>query len=128
MNTSKVHHLTCEWRHQKNGGNGQRITFSSDSSNRSCCIVDAGLRIYHRSKQLAMKDSKPVAVCVVKGETRFITARKGTSLLHEVAQEVLGLQKNDLVVKQWLTHSIRVTAANLLHRMQLSNSYIKKRL
>ena len=118
LNTSKVRHLTCEWRHQKNNDNGQSITFSGDSSNRSYCIVDAGLRIYHRSKRLGMKDSESMTVYAVKGET----------LLREAAQEVLGLQKSDPVVKKWPTHSMRVTAADLLHRMQLSNSYIQKRL
>ena len=100
LNTAKVRPPTCEWRHKKNGDNDQRIIFSGDNSSRSYCIVDAGLRIYHRSKRLGMKDSDPMAVCVVKGETRFITARKVTSLLREAAQEVLGLQKNDPVVKQ----------------------------
>jgi hypothetical protein len=69
-----------------------------------------------------------MAVCARKGEVQFITARRVTTLLREAAQEVLGLQKKDPVVNQWSTHSIRVTAANLLHRMQLSNSYIQKRL
>ena len=51
-----------------------------------------------------------------------------TALLREAAQEVLGLHEKDPVIKQWSTHSIRVTVANLLHRMQLSNSCIQKRL
>ena len=59
---------------------------------------------------------------------QYITARKVTALLCETAQEVLGLHENDPVINQWSTHSIRVTAANLLHRMQLSNSCIQKRL
>ena len=91
-------------------------------------MVAAGLRICHRSKRLGMKDHEPLAVCVTKGKVRFITARKVTALLREAAQEVLGLHKKDPVVSQWSTHSLRVTAANLLHRMQMSNSYIQKRL
>ena len=128
LNADTVRYLSCRWRHQKNGDNGEEVTFSGDISNRKYCIVTAGLRIYHRSKRLGTKDHEPMAVCARKGEVQFITARKVTTLLREAAQEVLGLQKKDPVVNQWSTHSIRVTAANLLHRMQLSNSYIQKRL
>ena len=123
-----VHHLTCTWRHQKNGDNGQDVTFSGDRTNRRYCIVTAGLRIYHRSKRLGMKDGEPMGVCRIKGKVRFITSRKVTALLREAAQQVLGLDKCDPELKLWSTHSIRVTAANLLHRMQFSDSFIMKRL
>ena len=113
---------------EKNSDNGEEVAFSGDISNHEYCIVAAGLRIYHRSRRLGTKDHEPMAVCAKKGKVQFITARKVTALLREAAQEVLGLRKEDPVIKQWSTHSIRVTAANLLHRMQLSNSYIQKRL
>ena len=128
LNTDTVRYLSCRWRHQKNGDNGEEITFSGDTANREYCIVAAGLRIYHRSRRLGTKDHEPMAVCVKKGKVQFITARKVTALLREAAQEVLGLHEKDPVINQWSTHSIRVTAANLLHRMQLSNSCIQKRL
>ena len=128
LNADTVRYLSCRWRHQKNGDNGEEITFSGDISNRKYCIVTAGLRIYHRSLRLGTKDHEPMAVCVKKGKVQFITARKVTALLREAAQEVLGLQEKDPVVNQWSTHSIRVTAANLLHRMQLSTTCIQKRL
>ena len=41
---------------------------------------------------------------------------------------VLNIKKDDPSLKLWSTHSIRVTAANLLHRANLSDSYIKTRL
>ena len=50
------------------------------------------------------------------------------ALLREAAHQVLGLRKEDPELKMWSTHSIRVTAANLLHRMRLSDSFIMKRL
>ena len=49
-------------------------------------------------------------------------------ILREAAHHSLGLAKTDPEIKMWSTHSVRVTAANLLHRMRLSDSYIMKRL
>ena len=75
-----------------------------------------------------MTDHEPMAVYRAMGKTRFITSRKVTALLREAAHQVLGLRKEDPELKMWSTHSIRVTAANLLHRMRLSDSFIMKRL
>ena len=45
-------YLTCIWRSQKNGDNGQEITFAGDRNNPKYCTVEAGLHVYHRSKCL----------------------------------------------------------------------------
>ena len=121
-------HLTCEWQNQKNDDNGQEITFAGDRSNPKYCIVEAGLRVYHRSRRLGTADHEPMAVCKSKGKTRHITSRRVTWLLREAAHHVLGLDRTSPEIKMWSTHSVRVTAANLLHRMRLSDSYIMKRL
>ena len=44
------------------------------------------------------------------------------------ASLVLNIKQDDPSLKLWSTHSIRVMAANLLHRANLSDSYIKTRL
>ena len=44
------------------------------------------------------------------------------------ASIVLNIKKDDPSLKLWSTHSIQVTAANLLHRANLSDSYIQTRL
>ena len=50
------------------------------------------------------------------------------SHLRTSASLVLNIKKEDPSLKLWSTHSIRVTAANLLHRANLSDSYIQTRL
>ena len=50
------------------------------------------------------------------------------SLLRQAASETLGIPYSHAELKLWSTHSIRVTAANLLYRMQLSDQYIMTRL
>ena len=128
LTAKHVNYLTCEWRHQKNDDNGQKVTFAGDRDNPNYCVVEASLRVYHRSKRLGMKDHEPMGVYGAMGKTHFITARKTTALLREAAHHVLGLSKTDPEIKLWSTHSIRVTAANLLHRMRLTDSFIMKRL
>ena len=39
LNNDTVRYLSCRWRHQKNGDNGEEITFSSNNSNREYYIV-----------------------------------------------------------------------------------------
>jgi hypothetical protein len=48
--------------------------------------------------------------------------------LRNCASLVLNIKQDDASLKLWPTHSIRVTAANLLHRANLSDSYINTRL
>jgi hypothetical protein len=41
---------------------------------------------------------------------------------------VYKFKKTDKRLDKWSTHSIRVTACNLLHRARYSDTYIKNRL
>ena len=63
-----------------------------------------------------------------RGQVKFITDSLVTSLLRKAASAVLNLRSTDPALKLWSTHSIRVTAANLLYRQQLSDQYIMTRL
>ena len=124
-----IHHLAVKWRKQKNNQNGQKIPFADDKGNPTYSATRAGLRIYNRSLRLHVKDHEPMAVFKNKfGKTKFITDKMVTDLLRNAASAVLGLSLTDPEVKLWSTHSIRVTAANLLHRQHLSDSYIMTRL
>ena len=69
-----------------------------------------------------------MAVHKSTGKPRYITSHRVTWLLREAAHHVLELDRATPEIKMWSTHSLRVTAANLLHRMGLSDSYIMKRL
>ena len=124
-----VRYIGITWRHQKNKDHGQEIVFAGDKENPDYCAARAGLRISQRSKRLGMNDHEPMGVYRhTNGKTKYITDKMVTKLLRMAACGALGLRQNDPVVSQWSTHSIRVTAANLLHRQNLSNSYIMKRL
>ena len=50
------------------------------------------------------------------------------SHLQHCALLVLNVNKDDPSLKFWSTHSSRVTAVDLLHRANLSDSYIQTRL
>ncbi len=58
----------------------------------------------------------------------LITGRDLTSFLRSIARTVYNLSFDSTQLKLWGPHSIRVTAANLLHRARYSDSFIKYRL
>ena len=51
-----------------------------------------------------------------------------TTYIHKCASVVLNIKMTDPALQLWSTHSIRVIAANLLHRANLADSYIMTRL
>jgi hypothetical protein len=118
-----------EWRKQKNKDNGQKIDFARDDKHLDYCAVRAALRIYLRSLRLGYPPHEPLGVFQnPKGQSKFITATMTAAHLRNSASLVLNIKKDDPSLKLWSTHSIRVTAANLLHRANLSDSYIQTRL
>ena len=124
-----IGYLIITWRIQKNGQNGEQITFGRDDKSPAYSPTNAGFRIYERSKRLGMKDYEPMAVYRNShGKVRFITDTMVNDLLRQAASATLGIPRNNAELKLWSTHSIRVTAANLLYRMQLSDQYIMTRL
>ena len=124
-----IGYLIITWRIQKNGQNGEQITFGRDKESPAYSPTNAGFRIYDRSKRLGMKDHEPMAVYRNShGKVRFVTDTMVNDLLRQAASETLGIPRSHAELKLWSTHSIRVTAANLLYRMQLSDQYIMTRL
>jgi hypothetical protein len=62
------------------------------------------------------------------GKRRLITALQVAIFLPHVAHKVFDIPVGHKDLLAWSCHSIRVTAANLLHRARFSDSYIKNRL
>ena len=62
-----------------------------------------------------------------KGRVFFVTDYQVTALLRKAARETLNI-KAKTTLSKWSSHSLRVTAANELHRLNYSESFIKKRL
>ena len=88
-------------------------------------------RIVCRGKRLGLPDTHPAAVYSPSdgiSSYRLITGNDANSLLHCTARAVFHLEASSPDLKLWSTHSLRVTACNLLHRAKFSDSYIKNRL
>ena len=119
------------WRFQKNNNNGERIPFTRDDEHPDFCPVRAALRIYRRAIRLGIPPTSPLAVHQRdKSPTGFsyITDKQVATYLRQHARVVFNLKDNDPLLSRWSSHSIRVTAANTLHRAQMSDSYIQNRL
>jgi hypothetical protein len=64
----------------------------------------------------------------VAGARQLITASQVATFLRHVARKVFNIPVGHKDLLAWSCHSIRVTAANLLHRARFSDSFIKNRL
>ena len=128
-NQRDIHYVRLVWRKQKNDENGEAITFARDTDNPSFCPVLATIRIIERATRLRVPAHEPIAVFKHKnGKRRFITDTLVSTYFRLAATAVLGIKKGDKDLQLWSTHSIRVTAANLLHRERFADSFIMKRL
>ena len=93
----------------------------------------AAFRIILRALRLGVPAEEPVAVFQCSsgrynGQRCFITNSHVADYLQRVAQAVFKMKKDDPALKRWTSHSLRVTACNLLHRQGFSDSYIQSRL
>lgn len=124
--------VTIEWRFQKNKNNGEKIPFARDSKRPAICPVLAALRICLRAKRLNLPADAPLAVYNLSSSSNqqfsYITSAQVTAYIRRSAQAAFGLKKTDPMLQKWSCHSIRVTAANLLYRAKMSDSYIQTRL
>ena len=101
----------------------------SGSIQQSFCPVLAAVRIINRAYELQTPADHPLAVYRhADGRRLFITESDVTDSLRAVASEAHNIPAGDPELQKWSSHSIRVTACNLLHRQKFSDSYIKNRL
>jgi hypothetical protein len=128
---SLVHSADLRIRYQKNQDHYQVLTYSAATADHTSCPVRAILRILQRALRLSLPNRHPAAIVADISDPRgfaFVTGSRYTSWLQGVARTVYKLTPSDPSIPKWGTHSIRVTAANLLHRAQFSSSFIKNRL
>lgn len=118
------------FRKQKNNDNGQLLTYRRRSDSNWMCPVQASLNIARRARRLDTPHDHPAAVYRDQGTglRRLITAHQVAAFLRQVAHKVFDIPTDHKDLRAWSCHSIRVTAANLLHRAKFSDSYIKNRL
>ena len=117
---------------QKNNNNGELIPYFKDVDNPEFCPVHAALRIVHRAIRLNVPAEDPLAVFhstkgVYKGKRCYVTAKLTATFLRNLAQKVFKLKPDEPSLSRWSAHSIRVTAANLLHRQGFTDTYIQMR-
>lgn len=128
---SDVAYLELTFRKQKNNDNYQKLTYGRLTKRPVMCPVRAAFRIWCRGKRLGLSGTHPAAVYAsTLGDTgyRLIQGSDCNRLLRRTAMLVFHLKQNSPDLKLWSTHSLRVTACNLLHRAKFSDSYIKNRL
>ena len=127
---SEIKTVVITWRKQKNKENGQEIPFERDDNLPDLCPVRAAFRIMQRAGTLLVPKEEPVAVYYQLSAKKryFITDNQVASFFKKAAIAVFNLPKSDPELTKYSTHSIRVTAANVLHRANLSDSFIQMRL
>ena len=121
---------TLCFRKQKNNDNGQTLTYRRRTDSSWLCPTQASLDIVRRAKRLGTPSNYPAAVYPdpATGKRRQITATQFAFFLRHVARKVFDIPAGHKDLLAWSCHSIRVTAANLLHRARFSDSYVKNRL
>jgi len=130
---SSVDYVNIRWRFQKNGDNGQVIPYKRDYDRPDVCPVMAAFRIIRRAQDLNLPSSLPVAIYASGSSPdstpyKHIQASQVVKFLRTSAQSAFQLNPKDKSLMRWTCHSIRITAANLLHRAGMSDSYIQTRL
>ena len=130
LDRSTVAFVSVKWRFQKNGDNGQVITYARNLDNKDLCFVSAVISILDRAQRLSVKPGCPIAV-VMAGKKKlspcFITSTLVASHLQAAATAVHHVtSKTDLA--RFSTHSLRVGACCLLHANGKAPDYIKLRL
>lgn len=117
------------WRWQKNDDNGEKIKYYRHKTNIRWCPCRPLWNVAQRALRWGLPHNEPLARYFdeKKGAVFFITDGDVNSMLQRAAREKLGITDEE-VLSRWTTHSLRVTAANELHRLGFSDVYIKLRL
>jgi len=120
-------HFTIRWRFQKNGQNGEKVTFASASDPSKCPLL-AAKRIIARAQSVGLEAHLPLGCYVDKaGATRFITDEHIVMALRRAAMAAHRITCPS-VLATWCSHSIRVGACVLFHATGASSIDIQRRL
>jgi hypothetical protein len=119
--------FTVTWRWQKNGQNGQQVTFAMIPDHLDRCPYRAMQRIVRRASQLKVDKSAPLAWYLSKGTRHLITDDDIANRLQTAAAHAHGVTDPEELSK-WTSHSIRVGACVALHGSGAAPDFIKNRL
>lgn len=112
----KVHdpnYLRIRWRFQKNGDNGQMISFSKNHKCEKCPLAAAN-RILARAKRLRVPEHFPISVFEENGEPVYMTGRMVQEAIRKCAKTVYDITDEELL-SRYTCHALRVAAAVTLH-------------
>ena len=124
----KVRALGTHFKVQKNRRNGQIIKHGRNAQFPKYCAVEIGMELVDNARALGQTDDDPLGVFQDEdGSTKYVTGDMVTDWLRFVARLVFPAI-SDAELSLILTHSIRVTAAVLLHEAGKDGTYIKLRL
>ena len=118
-------------RKQKNNDNYQKLLYARLKNQPILCPVRNAFKIVCRGFRLGLQDTHPAAVYATRAKMapfHLITGTDVSTHLRKIARVVFNLKRDDPALQAWSSHSLRVTACNLLHRAKFSDSYIKNRL
>ena len=120
--------LKLRWRFQKNGNNGEVLTYMCNDSLPHRCPVRAAIRVRDRAIRLGVPPELPLAVFKNKqGCSQYIDDFHVTQMLQFLAKTIFNIsQTNDLA--RFTCHSIRVGACILLQETGQSPDFIKSKL
>jgi len=126
-------YLKITWRFQKNGQNGQVVSFAHTYDAPHLSPVRAAERILGRAKRLRLPNHAPLAI--YKNPLKKSSSTSYTHILHtQVEKSLQYLAKNVYnikslqEIKKYSCHSIRVGACVLLHSSGAESLTIKFRL
>ena len=128
-----IDYVVIRFRKQKNNRNYEIIPYFRDVKKPTFCPVAAAIRIHLRAIRLHVKPEEPIGVFHCQhgrhaGLRCYITKQQVATFLQSIAMTVFHLNTTDKILNRWTSHSIRVTACNLLHRQGMSDTYIQSRL
>ncbi len=110
--------ICIHWRMQKNKQNSEKIPFFCNANNPNLCPVAAALRIICHTFLLHKQSGPPLGIRPVPTHPthfQYITMAKTAAFLRLAAQHAHKLPSKHPDISTWSAHSVKVTAANLLH-------------
>lgn len=120
--------MSATFKVQKNRRNNEVKEVLSDPTNTEMCPVRAAFRIAHRSTILNQPADLPVCVYRnTKSELTYLTGSTVSSYFRQIAK-MAHPSMNESERKRFSAHSLRVTAAVLLHEHGCDGDYIKIQL
>ncbi len=92
--------------------------------------TQACTNIIRRARCLCTLHNHPIAIYrdASSATRRQITSQEVATFLRHIAHKTFNMPPHHPDLKAWSCHSIRVTAANLLHYTRFSDSFIKNHL